>query len=111
MYINLDLLYNVDNYLFPLFYNPESEFEVYSPMTNKGIFIWGYLYLEKGLVLYYDYKTNVCLDDKSKTYIKKTINFNEKSFKKFNPCKSYKSYKLSKKDINFLKSNTRLQLN
>jgi len=104
-YLNLDLLYNIDNYLFPLFYyNSESGYKVYSPMTNKEIFIWGALYFpEKGIVLYHDYKTNVCLDENLKHILKKKENFNA--------VERCKPFKLLKKDINFLKSNTRLQLN
>ena len=42
MYLNLDLLYNVDKYLFPLFYygflTLDSVGEVYCPVSKKSIY-------------------------------------------------------------------------
>ena len=56
MYLNLDLLYNVNNYLFPLFYyNNGISKEVYYPITKKSVL---YFYSnEKRITDYYDYIT------------------------------------------------------
>ena len=52
MYLNLDLLYNVNDFLFPLFYYESlSTKKVYSPITKKSII---YMNTE---VIYYDCTT------------------------------------------------------
>ena len=64
MYLNLDLLYNVNNYLYPLFYyNNKYDKEVYSPMTKKFIFISDYN-------IYFDFIT------KKYGYLTKIFDFN-----------------------------------
>ena len=101
-YLNLDLLYVLDNYTFPLFYYSNkyrSFYKVYSPMTLKSIF--------KDSRNYYDYLTKKTrLIDR--TIVKfDTFEITEKNaiYYENNICESFK---LSKKDISFLKSNIRI---
>lgn len=102
MYLNLDLLYNVNKYIFVLFYYRTTHFNhriVYSPMTKKSI----YFGFETD---YLDYST---LNLKCK---RGTFGFSETEteFKfKFNEYRC-KPFLFSKKDLNFLKSNKRIFL-
>ena len=53
LYLNLDLLYNVNQFLFPLFYYSANRIRViYSPMTLKSVCIE-----EKDVVRFFDYIT------------------------------------------------------
>lgn len=108
MYLNLDLLYNVDKYIFLLFYckriiNSTTYKTVYSPITKKSIT--------------YVYNTFVFLD-----YSTLNIKYkNDQTVYKFHQCQNFKRFKyieknkckpflFSKKDLNFLKSNKRIFL-
>ena len=109
MYLNLDLLYNIDTYLYPLFYYMgESVFEVYSPMTKKGV------YIEDWIITYFDYISRKYYENQNDTITIRTI------YNKFNFTESHVlwdgeiildkciPFKLKKQDILFLKSNKRI---
>ena len=88
MYLNLDLLYNTYNYLFPLFYyqHYSNLYEIYSPMTKKSV-----------------YKNS--LEDISYYYSITETEFNMSGIK-FIRCKPFKLDKLS---FEYLKSNKRIK--
>ena len=103
MYLNLDLLYNVDMYLLPLFYYKKSifyryEIFVYCPITKKSVYQYNnYNYN------YNDHITNLC----------KWKNNTIGSFYYDIDCisESYtkcKPFFLEKKYIEYLKSNERI---
>ena len=106
MYLNLDLLYNVNNYLFPLFYYRDDygNFKIYSPMTKKSV------YEIEFCNVYFDYITKKYeylvkifdFDDTGYIFTENTLN---KGGYIYNKCKSFK---LTKEDLHFLKSNTRI---
>ena len=110
MYLNLDLLYNTYNYIYPLFYykycNNDSECEVYSPITKKSVYINSYF-----IAFWYDFITKKyksgsfvgIFDYTHDIYTENTINFNGSFI-----LKKCKPFKLNKKDLYFLKSNTRI---
>ena len=97
-YLNLDLLYNIDTYLYPLFYYKCSDrSEVYSPMTLKSIANFNHdtFYFDH-ITINYHY---IC------TFTEEyTINNGHKYSSRCEP------FKLSKEQILFLKSNKRLNL-
>ena len=98
MYLNLDLLYNTYNYLFPLFYYQyySDLYEIYSPMTKKSVY-------KDSLddISYFDYITdNLALD-----YSITETEFNMSGIK-FIRCKPFKLDKLS---LEYLKSNKRIK--
>ena len=113
MYLNLDLLYNVNNYLYPLFYyKGRYTEEVYSPTTKKSILFY---YVNEITSLYekrnyYDYITL-----KYKNYDNKIRGFDHCQFteKTTTSCNNINGYKcdpfyLEKHELKFLKSNTRI---
>ena len=107
MYLNLDLLYNVDNYLFPLFYYKfEYDYgrQVYSPMTKKFVFKDN-----QDSITYFDFITKKYGNSGSSFNYKIIFIFTENRLNHngyvFNKCKPFK---LNKKDLYFLKSNTRI---
>ena len=109
MYLNLDLIYNVNNYLYPLFYYKikHREFLVYSPMTKKSVYknACGIIYHDFITKKYNEYKgvSLVCtFDDTGYIFTENTLNFNDFIF---NKCKSFR---VRKEDLYFLKSNTRI---
>ena len=105
MYLNLDLLYNVNDFLFPLFYYENKEKngrEVYCPITKKGIYFFkGY-----SKSYFFNYKirklgTDTCVRPFNIQYYftsENVFNKTEKVMTKTSP------FKLSQKDIKFLKS-------
>ena len=109
MYLNLDLLYNLNKYLYPLFYykncdyNYKSSNKVYSPMTKKYIF-------NSTENVYYDFITKKMqngyfifdFDDKPYIITENTITWRNIIHKKCKP------FKLNSEDLYFLKSNTRI---
>ena len=114
MYLNLDLLYNVDNYLFPLFYykyrNPffKNEYKIYSPVIKKSIL------KIKIDDIYFDFITKKYRNESSDKFFnyadvingiftENTINYPGCCI--YNKCKPFN---LTKKEIVFLKSNTRI---
>ena len=108
MYLNLDLLYNIDNYLYPLFYyqscNYKSNYRVYSPMIKK------FLYIYSCYSVYYDFITKkmqtryfiLHFDDKPYIITENTITWRNIIHKRCNP------FKLNSKDLYFLKNNIRI---
>ena len=116
MYLNLDLLYNIDNYLFPLFYYKckhfQHEKEVYSPMTFKSVFVnYNYNYFSL-----YDYK-NSRISSSNYKDIKKffayncTFTENVFYYEKKVYMKKCKPFKLNSENLHFLKSNIRINVN
>ena len=90
MYLNLDLLYNVNKYLYPLFYYKNAYWGgycIYSSMTKKFII---------GKYIYYDVN--------SINYIFTENRLIHNGFI-FNKCKPFN---LTKKEIVFLKNNIRI---
>ena len=108
MYLNLDLIYNVNNYLYPLFYykycNNDPECEVYSPMTKKSV------YKNCDYVIYYDFITKKYeylakifdFDDTDCIFTENTLKYYDSILEKCKP------FKLNKEYLYFLKSNTRI---
>ena len=104
MYLNLDLLYNVNNYLYPLFYYKNKYVHVvYSPMTKKSVFK-----NNQDSITYLDFitkkygnsgssfDTTICI------FTENTLNHNGFIYNKCKP------FKLESEDLYFLKSNTRI---
>ena len=107
MYLNLDLLYNTYNYIYPLFYykdNYDYGRQVYSPMIKKSVYknACGITYSDY-ITKKYKYKGVSFFDDTGYIFTENTINFNVSFI--FNKCKPFK---LTKEDLYFLKSNTRI---
>ena len=104
MYLNLDLLYNVDNYIYPLFYYRVKYGcdEIYSPMTKKSIYKSDYNIYYDFITKKYKYKGVSSFDDTHYIFTENTLNHNGSIYNKCYP------FKLSKKDLYFLKSNTRI---
>ena len=111
MYLNLDLLYNIDNYLFPLFYYQscgyKSSYKVYSPMTKK------FVYINRCYGIYYDLITKqkclkeilykrIIFDDTKYIFTENTIIHITSFYNKCNP------FKLNSEDLYFLKNNIRI---
>ena len=107
MYLNLDLLYNTYNYLFPLFYYQyysDDLYEIYSPMTKKSV------YKNCDYVIYFDFIT------KKYEYLAKIFDFDDTDFISTENTLMYydsilekcKPFKLNKEYLYFLKSNTRI---
>lgn len=108
-YLNLDLIYNVNNYLYPLFYYNYSNYsyEVHCPITKKS------LYKSNSSTFYYDYITSKFqikngkygkIFDKTKyVFTENIFNLNGSIF--FNKCEPFK---LDSEDLYFLKNNTRI---
>ena len=112
MYLNLDLLYNVDNYLFPLFYyngcnyNYKSSNKVYSPITKKCIFNSVYYdfitkKMQNGYFIFDFDDTKHIITENTITWIN-TITWKNIIYNKCNP------FKLNSEDLYFLKNNTRI---
>ena len=108
MYLNLDLLYNTYDYLYPLFYykNPRWGYIIYSPITKK------FVYENACQNTHYDFNTKkhkdlflVKIFDFDDTEYIITENIINLSGSIYNKCKSFK---LTKENIFFLKSNTRI---
>ena len=94
MYLNLDLLYNVEIYLFPLFYY-KSDYSrmIYSPITKKSA----------TSIYYYDHITlNFCWESPEPiAFLKKDFIITETEFIRY----SFKyircdPFKISKKELN-----------
>ena len=109
MYLNLDLLYNVEIYLFPLFYYKDYySYIVYSPITKKstsGIFFRDYITLNFKWNTSYEPKEPQVFPFKKENYIVTEIEFIRYGSKDIR-CDPFK---ISKKEIDFLKSNTRIK--
>ena len=111
MYLNLDLLYNIDTYLYPLFYYSDRYdlSEVYSPMSLKSI----YFFRDEGTphTIYFDYlNLNFKKGEKIHLFLVSfTFNFTKEKliFNQF-VLNNSSSFKLKKQDILFLKSNKRI---
>ena len=116
MYLNLDLLYNVNNYLYPLFYykyeyiSDTFIYGVYSPMTKKSIFKNKLLNLKSydDLPIYYDYITKKygnlgsTFNETYHIFTENTLNYYNCIYNKCKP------FKLNSEELYFLKSNTRI---
>ena len=108
MYLNLDLLYNIYDYLYPLFYYNHYYYKidniVYSPMTKKFLFKY------PSHSIYYDFitKKRCCLKPKRIGFYSNYI-FTENTFNRNgvinNKCKPFK---LNSEDLYFLKSNIKI---
>ena len=105
MYLNLDLLYNVDKYFYPLFYYKYINFEVYCPITKKSV------YISPCYSICYDFITkkrnwqsdkNIDFNDTKHIITENTITWKNIIYKKCKP------FKLNSEDLYFLKSNTRI---
>ena len=113
MYLNLDLLYNVNKYLYPLFYYGDKygKREVYCPITKKSINIhindiihtFYYDFITKNSK-YNNRKISFTEYCKTRIFTENTLNRNGYIYNKCNPVK------LTKKELHFLKSNTRIKL-
>ena len=106
-YLNLDLLYNVNDFLFPLFYyqscNYSSSYRVYCPMAKKCVYINPYY------TICYDFITkkrncqkDVIFDDTKYIFTENTAKYKNITYNKCKP------FKLNSKDLYFLKNNTRI---
>ena len=105
MYLNLDLLYNVNNYLFPLFYYKDNygNFEIYSPMTKKSIFTSYYNIYYDFITKKYEYLSKIFdFDVTNYIFTENILNYRDSILKKCKP------FKLESEDLYFLKSNTRI---
>ena len=90
MYLNLDLLYNIDKYLFPLFYYKGELYKlVYSPMTNKSAYFYN-----NDFCVYFNYYLK-----KDYTITKDIIYY--KDLLLYNKCKPFK---INKKHLKFLEN-------
>jgi len=106
MNFNLDLLENINRYLFPLFYysNEDSrEYEIYFPSTLKSV------YFDLNFILFHDHLT------KKELYRRNLEKNNKYSFtQKFSYIGTFKDlkrcnpFKISKKYLKFLNNKTRL---
>jgi len=118
LYLNLDLLENVNEYLYPLFYYKGNNCrEVYFPVTKKSIY-YNYNYNYKyNYTKYYDYLNNTwTLPVKNSSYIYKLVaiyKFTENNiyWKDIEICKKSNPFRIPKKDLNYLKSLNRLNKN
>ena len=120
MYLNLDLLYNINDYLYPLFYykNYNSYLStVYSPTTKKSICFYcneitGLGLYEKRITNYYDYITLKYKNYDNTIYYFELdcFQFTEKNTTSCNIIRGYKCnpFYLDKDKLEFLKSNTRI---
>ena len=107
-YLNLDLLYVLDDYTFPLFYySNEVSTEVYSPMTLKSVYI---RYNENPY--FTDYKTSkLKINGNTRKFENRyKLRFTEKEIYFNQNLDSYKSkpFKINQKFSDFLKSNKRI---
>ena len=107
MYLNLDLLYNVDIYLFPLFYyninSIHSQSFVYCPITKKSAYQYNNYNYD---YIYYDHITNLCKCKNNKTgSFYYDIDFITRYYTKCKPIF------LDKEHIKYLKSNKRIARN
>ena len=109
MYLNLDLLYNIDKYLYPLFYYKIIHWGhlVYSPMIKKSVYKNNHIiysdYITKKYNEYKEVSLVSTFDDTGYIFTENTINFDGR----FTFIK-YKPFKINKTDLIFLKSNTRI---
>ena len=110
MYLNLDLIYNIFHYLFPLFYykHKDKKYKVYSPFTKKGI-----CFDCDNDCCYFDYitlKYNLQGQETSADFSFISFKVTEEFFlwqvKKFFKCTPFK---LTKEKIDFLQSNIRIK--
>ena len=105
MYLNLDLLYNVDIYLFPLFYyySNSSQYFVYCPITKKSVYQYNNYNYD---YIYYDHITNLfkCKNNETGS-VYYGIDFIVKLYTKCKP------FFLEKEHIKYLKSNKRITEN
>ena len=114
MYLNLDLLYNIDKYLFPLFYYSKENYgyyghyEVYSPMTFKSIFV----NVNYNWFSLYDYKNSLtsCSEKVIMKFYMQNCTFTENIFyyEKKVYMEKCKPFKLNPENLYFLKSNIRI---
>ena len=108
MYLNLDLLYVLDAFTFPLFYysNGRSQ-EIYCPLTLKSIFKMNVNYIE-----YCDYMTSSCtINNSTFTMINNDLyKFTEEYYlyKGTIWLEKCKPFKIKEKEYIFLKSNKRI---
>ena len=115
MYLNLDLLYNVEIYLFPLFYYQKHDIliYVYSPITKKSF--TGFYYSKPRDPLYFDHITlNFCCEKpepQDYPFNEKDFTITETEFINFSGFKYIRCnpVKIPKKGLDFLKSNTRIK--
>ena len=110
MYLNLDLLYNVNKYEFTLFYYKDigNRYRIYSPKTKKSISIY-----YSNTLYYSDHITGISISSNNRYYSNNSSNewkhFDEQTLNSigFKKC-SVKTIK--KQDLDFLKSNIRIKL-
>ena len=108
MYLNLDLLYNIDKYIYPLFYYKFKYgydlTEIYSPMTKKSVYknIQDIIYSDFITKKYKGSSLLGIFDDTHYIFTENLLNYDGFIYNKCKP------FKLSKKDLHFLKSNTRI---
>ena len=111
MYLNLDLLYNVNDYLYPLFYYKQKYGrKVYCPITKKSIVN------HDDTIIYYDYITfnyhfienNIIFNFPNDIYY-----FTQENSLILTNIDGYKCdpFYLDKDKLEFLKSNTRINKN
>ena len=108
MYLNLDLLYNIDKYLFPLFYytyeccDNSYVYAVYTPTTKKAVF------KNEVYIAYSDYMTKK-YEELGKIFYSTNHKITENIFIQcgyiFKKCEPFE---LDKKDFFYLKNNTRI---
>ena len=112
-YLNLDLLYNVNNYLYPLFYyeyKDKNDREVYCPITKKSIVY------HDNILTCYDYITfNFHFIEKNiiSNFPNDIYHFTQENSLMVTNIHGYKCdpFYLDKDKLEFLKSNTRINLN
>ena len=93
MYLNLDLLYNVNIYLYPLFYYKDASFEqVYCPITENSVYFYNNVFLT------FDSSNNPVYK-KDHTITKDTIYY--ENIVNFNKCKPFK---IDKEYLKYLKN-------
>ena len=109
-YLNLDLLYNTYDYLYPLFYYKSStnntRFEIYSPMTKKSVTLYqGSCYFQTDFIT----RKAKSIEESMLFSYNKGFNFKETCviFDNFKYMRT-KPIKIKEKILKFLKSNTRI---
>ena len=110
LYLNLNLIYNIFHYLFPLFYykHKNKKYEVYSPFTKKSIYFFGNH--DNSLCYYYDYitfKYNLQGQEMPLDFSYTSFMFREENF--FSSQFKCRPFKLTKENTDFLQSNIRIK--
>ena len=115
MYLNLDLLYNVEIYFFPLFYYKHgySSFVIYSPITKKSVECGNCC---NDHFIYCDYiscksflKTTGFNNGKMESFKKEDYSITEIEYIFFNiKYSKCNLIKLKKEELEYLKSNIRV---